>query len=88
MRETTKTAVKAGIDYISTSTGLYHSLDENKNDVLLVADPKDIQILKEAADGKVKIQAVGYISTPEIAKGLLDAGADMISTEFAAAVMQ
>lgn len=88
MRETTKTAVRAGIDYISTSTGLYHSLDENKNDVLLVAEPKDVQILKEAAEGKVKIQAVGYISTPEIAKELLDAGADMISTEFATDVMQ
>ena len=86
--ETAKLAAKAGIDYISTSTGLYHALDENRNDVELTASPRDIELLKTASEGKVKIQAVGYISTPEIAERLLAAGADMISTEYAAAVMK
>lgn len=86
--ETAKIAALAGIDYISTSTGLYHRLDENRNDVELVASPEDIKLLKEASDGKVKIQSVGYISTPEIANRLLEAGADMISTDHAAAVMR
>ena len=49
---------------------------------------QDIELLKTASEGKVKIQAVGYISTPEIAERLLAAGADMISTEYAAAVMK
>lgn len=86
--ETVKMAAKTGIDYISTSTGLYHSLDDHKNDVKLVADPKDVQLLKKVSEGKVKIQAVGYISTPEIANRLLEAGADVISTEYARNVMK
>ncbi|MDO4343540.1 MAG: deoxyribose-phosphate aldolase [Eubacteriales bacterium] len=88
MKETAKTAAKAGIDYLSTSTGLYHALDANRNDVELTASPEEVKLLKEASEGKVKIQAVGYISTPEIAESLLAAGADMISTEYAAAVMK
>ncbi len=87
-KETAKIAAEARIDYISTSTGLYHRLDENRNDVELVASPQDVKLLKEASGGKVKVQSVGYISTPEIAERLLEAGADMISTEYAAAVMK
>ena len=86
--ETAKVAAKAGIDYISTSTGLYHALDENRNDVELTASPEDVKLLKNASDGKVKIQSVGYISSPEIAEKLIEAGADMISTEYAKAVMK
>lgn len=86
--ETAKAAAKAGIDYISTSTGLYHALDKNRNDVELTASPEDVKLLKKASDGKVKVQSVGYISTREIAEDLLAAGADMISTEYAMAVMK
>lgn len=80
--ETAKTALRAGIDYISTSTGLYHALDENRNDVPLVASPKDVRLIKEATEGKIKVQAEGYISTTEIAEELIAAGADIISTEY------
>ncbi|MEA4895582.1 MAG: deoxyribose-phosphate aldolase [Oscillospiraceae bacterium] len=86
--ETCKVAVESGIDIISTSTGLYHTLDENKNDVPLVTSVHEVELLKKAADGKLKIQAEGYISTPEIAEKLLSAGADIISTEYAAAVLK
>ncbi len=86
--QTAEMAVKAEIDYISTSTGLYHSLDENKNDVPLVSSPDDIKLLKETVGSKAMIQAVGYISDPETAEKLIEAGADMISTEYASAVMK
>lgn len=85
--KTCKTAVKTGIDFVSTSTGLYHILDENKNDVPLVTSVHEIELLRKALNGKVKIQAEGYISTPEIAEKLLKAGADVISTEYATAVL-
>lgn len=86
--ETAKMAVKAGIDYICTSTGLYHALDENRNDVPLIASPEEVKLLKEAANGKIKVQSEGYISTAEIAERLIEAGADMISTEYVSAVMR
>ncbi|MBR0085572.1 MAG: deoxyribose-phosphate aldolase [Lachnospiraceae bacterium] len=74
-------AVKAGIDYISMSSGLYHTLDENKNDVPLVAKVSDVKMLKELLGGKVKIQAEGYVNTKEAAEGLLEAGADLVASE-------
>lgn len=76
-------AVEAKIDYIVTSTGLYHALDENHNDIPLVANKKDVSLIKRVVGDKVKIQAQGYISTPEIAQEVLEAGADRITTEFA-----
>jgi len=85
--ETARVAAKAGIDYISTSTGLYHALDSSRNDVTLYASAEDVKLLKDACGGKVKVQSVGYVDTPELAQSLIDAGADLVSTEFAAAVM-
>lgn len=86
--ETCKMAVKAGIDYIVTSTGLYHTLDANKNDVPLVTSVHEVSLLKNALEGKVKVQAEGYISDGETAQKLLDAGADIISTEYAVEVIR
>ena len=86
--ETCKMAVKAGIDYIVTSTGLYHTLDANKNDVPLVTSVREVSLLKGALEGKVKVQAEGYISDGETAQKLLDAGADIISTEYAVNVIR
>lgn len=88
IRETAQMALKAGIDYLCTSTGLYHALDENKNDVPLVASPEEVKLLKDIVGDQIKIQAEGYISTPEIAKSLVDAGASLISTEYAYEVMK
>ncbi|MEG2626223.1 MAG: deoxyribose-phosphate aldolase, partial [Christensenella sp.] len=80
--ETCKAAVRAGVDYIVTSTGLYHTLDENKNDVPLYANEKDIKLIRAAVGDKVKIQAQGYISSAALAEKLLTAGADRITTEY------
>ena len=84
--ECCKMAVQAGIDCVSTSTGLYHTLDENKNDVPLVTTVEEVTVLKEAAQGKVQVQAEGNIASSEVAEKLLAAGADIISTEHAIAV--
>jgi len=86
--ETAKIAVRAGIDCLSTSTGLYHALDENKNDIPLVISPRDIELLKATVGDKVKIQAEGYISTAELAEDLIQAGADIISTEYTSVLMK
>lgn len=85
--ETCKMAIKAGIDYIATSTGLYHTLDEHKNDVPLVTTEHEISLLKNSLEGRVKIQAEGYISDSTIAEKLIKAGADIICTEYAAQVV-
>ena len=82
-------AKEAGIDYISMSTGLYHTLDENKNDVPLVCSVDDVVYLKQClADSGVKIQACGYISSAKLAMELVEAGADRIASEYALNLMQ
>ena len=85
--ETCKMAVKAGIDGIATSTGLYHTLDANKQDVPLVASAREVAMLKKALGDTVAVKAVGNITTAAIAQELLSAGADMVSSEFAGNLM-
>ena len=86
--ETCKMAIKANIDFISTSTGLYHTLDDNKNDVPLVTTEHEIVLLKSTLGNSVKIQAEGNISDNETANKLLLAGADIISTEYASYIVR
>jgi len=86
--QTCNMAVKAGIDFIATSTGLYHTLDKNKNDVPLVTTEHEVSLLKKSLEGRVKVQAEGYISNSTIADKLIKAGADIISTEYAAQVIR
>lgn len=82
-------AKKAGIDCISMSTGLYHTMDEAKNDVPLVCRAEDVAYLKQCLSGSgVKIQAVGYIDSASLAAGLLEAGADIIASEYALKIMK
>jgi len=76
-----KAACMTGIDYITTSTGLYNTLDKNKNDVPLVTTVKEIQLLKKFLKGEVKIQAQGYIDSIELARELIKAGADSVATK-------
>lgn len=82
-------AKEAGIDYITTSTGLYHIVDENLNDVPLTCKAEDIAYIKQCLEGSnIKIQACGYIDNAQLAQQLLDAGADLIATEYALDVMK
>lgn len=87
IKETCRAAVRAGIDYIVTSTGLYNTLDENKNDIPLYANEADIKKIREAVGNQVKIQSQGYISSAKLAKQLIAAGADRITTEYAKKVI-
>lgn len=82
-------AKEAEIDYISMSTGLYHTLNAEKQDVPLVCRVEDVAYLKQCLAGsKVKLQAAGYIDSAALAGELLEAGADRIATEYALKVMR
>ena len=86
---TCEAAKEAGIDYISMTTGLYHTMGANKNDVPLTCKVDDVAYLKQCLEGSnVKIQAVGYIDNADLAKQLHDAGAERIATEYALNVMK
>lgn len=86
---TCRAAVGAGIDYLCTSTGLYHALDAQKRDVPLTADPKEVALLCKALAGSgVKVQAEGYISNGALARSLIEAGAARISSEYAVQVLK
>lgn len=88
-RRVCEQAARAGVEYIVTSTGLYHTLDANKNDVPLVTTVHEIALLKEALAGSsVKIQAEGNIADAKTAIALIEAGADRISTEHAVQVVK
>jgi deoxyribose-phosphate aldolase len=74
-------AVDEKIDGIITSTGLYNTVDEKKNDVPFKATEKDIILIKSIVDDNVKITAQGYIDSREAADRLLKAGADFFGIE-------
>ncbi|MCK4776088.1 MAG: 2-deoxyribose-5-phosphate aldolase, partial [Candidatus Krumholzibacteria bacterium] len=61
----TRMAAKHGADYVKTSTGF---ADRG-------ATVRDVEIIKDVAGDKIGIKASGGISTPEMARALLDAGA-------------
>lgn len=61
-------AVKAGVDFVKTSTGFSTG----------GATVNDIVIMKRVVGNKVKVKASGSIRTPEAAKALIEAGADRI----------
>jgi deoxyribose-phosphate aldolase len=84
----TELVLEAGADYIITSTGLWFELDKNKNDVGIKTTVKEIKLIKSIVKDKVKIQAQGNIDSAKLAIDLLNAGADRISTRFAAKIMR
>ncbi len=62
--------VKAGADYVKTSTGIFGR----------GATVEDIHCLRETLPDNIKIKASGGIRTPEQAIALLKAGADVLGT--------
>ena len=62
--------VNAGADYVKTSTGFGPS----------GAVVEDVALLKEAAQGRVKVKAAGGIRTFKDAVSMIEAGADLIGT--------
>lgn len=63
-----KLALNAGADFVKTSTGFSTG----------GASVADINLMKEAVEGKIKVKASGGIHTREEALALIEAGADRI----------
>ncbi len=63
-----KTLIKAGADFVKTSTGFAER----------GATIEDVKLLKRAGEGKLKVKAAGGIRTLEFAIELLKAGADRL----------
>ena len=74
-------AVKEKLDGIITSTGLYKTLDSNRNDVPVWITGKDVKKIKAAAGDNIKIIAQGYVDSREKIESLIKAGADFIGIE-------
>ncbi|MEG2857624.1 MAG: deoxyribose-phosphate aldolase [Clostridia bacterium] len=81
-------ALRAGIDWIATSTGEYCTLDENKNDVPIVTDVHDIELIKRVVGDKIRIQAEGNITDFKTALLLKNAGANRIATGCAVKIIK
>lgn len=88
IRKVCEIAVEENIDCLCSSIGVYTKPDENKNDVLIDTKPEDIKRIKAVVGDKLKVVAQGGIDTVEKCEKLLAAGADYISSEFAADIMR
>lgn len=65
-----ETAIKVGMDYVKTSTGM------NKYG----ATVEDVKLLYEAANGQILVKAAGGIKSYAFARKLIDAGAVRLGT--------
>jgi deoxyribose-phosphate aldolase len=68
----------AGADFIKTSTGFGPS----------GATIDDVKLLKDAANGRIKIKAAGGIKTRAAAEALIAAGADRLGTSSSVAIIR
>lgn len=71
-------AVEAKADYVKTSTGFSTG----------GAVSKDVALMKSAVEGKAWVKASGGIRTLEIAKQMIQAGADRLGTSATTAIME
>jgi deoxyribose-phosphate aldolase len=72
-------AVEAGIDYLKQSSGFVKGIP---------ATPEDIAFLKEIAGDRAKVKASGKINSYEKAIDLLHAGATLLGTSAAVAIIK
>lgn len=70
--------VKAGADFVKTSTGFSTG----------GATPEDVALMKKAVDGKAHVKASGGVRTMEAAQAVIAAGADRIGTSSGVAFVQ
>lgn len=70
--------VKAGADFVKTSTGFSTG----------GATPEDVVLMKKAVDGKALVKASGGVRTLEAAQAVIAAGADRIGTSSGVAFVQ
>lgn len=71
-------AVEAGIDYLKQSSGFVKGIP---------ATPEDVALLARIAGGRAKVKASGKINTREKALALLAAGATLLGTSSAVAIV-
>jgi deoxyribose-phosphate aldolase len=74
----TKTAVRAGADYVKTSTGFGTS----------GARAKDVALMWEVLQGRARIKAAGGIKTLESFTAMKEAGAHLIGTSSGVSIMK
>jgi len=72
-------AVEAGIDFLKQSSGFLKGIP---------ATPEDIAFLKKIAGDRARVKASGKINSYEKAIGLLNAGATLLGTSAAVAIMK
>ena len=72
-------AVEAGIDFLKQSSGFLKGIP---------ATPEDIAFLKKIAGDRARVKASGKINSYEKAIGLLNAGATLLGTSSAVAIMK
>ncbi len=77
IRTAARIAVKAGADYVKTSTGFFGR----------GATVEDVRIIREVIPRNVKVKASGGIRTAEQAIALLEAGADVLGASAGVAIV-
>lgn len=80
--------VRNNVDYIITSTGYYVKLDENRQDVPILATVDDVKMIRAFTGTDIKIQAQGNILEVDHALKLLEAGADIVGTRCAVKICE
>ena len=83
-----KIAIEEKIDRICTSIGVYTRPDKNKNDLLIGTKVEDVKRIKAVVGNQVKVVAQGGIKSVDACEKMLEAGADYISSEFAADIIR
>ena len=77
-RASVEAAVRAGADFVKTSTGFGPS----------GACAEDVALLKEAAAGRCRVKAAGGIRTLQTAQAMIAAGADRLGASASIAIMK
>ncbi len=72
-----ETCIKAGADYIKTSSGFSTG----------GATVEDIKLFNQISQGQIKIKASGGIKTAESFLAMIDAGAERIGTKFSKSIL-
>lgn len=81
-------AAEEGADRLVTSVGVYTYVGPDGKEAPYRVEPEDVKKVKAAVGDRVKVVAQGLVDTPEKAQALLEAGADYISSEFAASILR
>ena len=88
IRRVCSLAAEAGVDRIVTSIGVYTYVNHEGRELPYLISPDDVRKIKDSVGDRVKIVAQGHVDSLEKTLALLDAGADYVSSEFAAQILR